>query len=91
MVRHYQPRVIIEIGAGVSSLVLGEAAIKNNNRCLICIEPFPQEFLKNGFPGLHSLIEKKVQDVDLEFFSQLGSGDVLFIDSSHTVKYWRRR
>jgi hypothetical protein len=86
MVRHYQPRVIIEIGAGVSSLVLGEAAMKNNNRCLICIEPFPQEFLKNGFPGLHSLIEKKVQDVDLEFFSQLGSGDVLFIDSSHTVK-----
>ena len=35
---------------------------------------------------MHSLIEKKVEDIDLEFFSQLESGDVLFIDSSHTVK-----
>ena len=86
MVRYYQPRLIIEIGAGVSSLVLGKAAMKNNNRGVVCIEPFPQEFLKRGFPGLHSLIEKRVQDVDLDFFSQLGSGDILFIDSSHTVK-----
>ena len=35
---------------------------------------------------MQSLIEKKVQDIDLEFFSQLRSGDILFIDSSHTVK-----
>ena len=86
MVRNFQPRSIIEIGGGFSSLILGEAAAKNNNSPLICVEPFPQEFLKEGFPGLHSLIEKRVQDVELEFFSQLGSGDILFIDSSHTVK-----
>jgi hypothetical protein len=86
MVRHYQPRLIIEIGGGVSSLVLGEATMKNSNGSLICIEPFPQEFLKRGFPGLNSLIEKRVQDVDVAFFSQLRSGDILFIDSSHTVK-----
>jgi hypothetical protein len=35
---------------------------------------------------LNSLIEKKVEDLDLDFFSQLGPGDILFIDSSHTVK-----
>ena len=86
MVRHFRPRLIIEIGSGFSSLLLGEAAAKNKNSALICIEPFPQEFLKHGFRGLHSLIEKKVQDMDLDFFSQLGPGDVLFIDSSHTVK-----
>ena len=86
MVRHFQPRLIIEIGAGISSLVLGEAIKKNNKGTVICIEPFPQEFLKGGFPGLHSLIQKKVQDVDFDFFSQLGAGDILFIDSSHTVK-----
>ena len=86
MVRHFQPQLIIEIGSGFSSLLLGEAAAKNNSSALICIEPFPQEFLKQGFPGLHRLIEKKVEDIDLEFFSQLHSGDVLFIDSSHTVK-----
>jgi hypothetical protein len=86
MVRHFQPQLIIEVGSGFSSLLLGQAVTKDNNGGLICIEPFPQEFLKHGFRGLHSLIEKKVQDMDLDFFSQLGPGDVLFIDSSHTVK-----
>jgi hypothetical protein len=86
MVRYFRPQLIIEIGSGFSSLLLGQAAAKNNKSALICIEPFPQEFLKQGFPGLHRLIEKKVEDIDLEFFSELHSGDVLFIDSSHTVK-----
>jgi hypothetical protein len=85
-VRHFQPRLIIEIGGGFSSLLLSEAAVKNNDSNLICIEPFPQEFLRQNFLGLRSLIEKKVEDVDLDFFSQLGSGDILFIDSSHTIK-----
>jgi hypothetical protein len=86
MVRHFQPRLIIEVGSGFSSLVLGEAIAKNKSSALICIEPFPREFLKQRFPGLHSLIEKRVEDVDLDFFLKLGHGDILFIDSSHTVK-----
>ena len=86
MVRQFQPRLIIEIGSGLSSLLLAQAAARNGNSALICIEPFPREFVRKGFPGLRSLIEKKVQDIDLEFFSQLESGDLLFIDSSHTVK-----
>ena len=86
MIRHFQPELIAEVGSGWSSLVLGQAAAKNKNSALICIDPFPGDVLRKGFPGLRSLIEKKIQDIDLEFFSQLGSGDVLFIDSSHTVK-----
>jgi hypothetical protein len=86
MVRHFQPRLIIEVGSGFSSLIAAEAAAKNRSSALICIEPFPREFLRQRFPGLNSLIEKKVEDLDLDFFSQLGPGDILFIDSSHTVK-----
>jgi hypothetical protein len=88
MVRHFQPRLIIEVGSGFSSLVLGQAAAKNKSSSLICIDPFPHEFIRksNSIPALRSLIETKVQDVDVEFFSQLESGDILFIDSSHTVK-----
>ena len=85
-VRHFKPRTIIEVGSGFSSLILGQAAERNKTSSVICIEPFPREFLREGFPGLRSLIEKKVQDIELEFFSQLESGDILFIDSSHTVK-----
>jgi hypothetical protein len=88
MVRHFQPRRIIEVGSGFSSLVLGQAASKNKSSALICVDPFPHELIRksNTIPALQSLIETKVQDVDVEFFSQLESGDILFIDSSHTVK-----
>jgi hypothetical protein len=86
MVRHFQPRSIVEIGSGFSSLILGEALTKNNKPNLVCIDPSPQDFLRHNFPGLDSLIEKRVQEVDFDFFSQLNSNDILFIDSSHAVK-----
>jgi hypothetical protein len=88
MVRHFQPRRIIEVGSGFSSVVLGQAAARNKSSSLTCIDPFPHELVRksNSIPALRSLIETKVQDVDVEFFSQLESGDILFIDSSHTVK-----
>jgi hypothetical protein len=86
MVRHFRPRLIIEVGSGYSSLVMGEAGARSDACPLICVEPFPSDFLSKGFPGLKSLVTKKVQEIDLDFFSQLHSGDVLFIDSSHTVK-----
>jgi hypothetical protein len=86
MIRHFQPRLIIEVGSGFSSLVAAEAIARNGGSELICIDPFPLDFLRKGVPGLHSLVEKKVEDIDLEFFSQLHCGDILFIDSSHTVR-----
>jgi hypothetical protein len=86
MLRHFQPRLVVEVGSGFSSLLTGEAVRRGNKTELICIEPFPREFLRQGFTGLRSLIDKKVQDVDLAVFGQLECGDVLFIDSSHTVK-----
>ena len=87
MVRHFQPRTIIEVGSGFSSLVLGQAAAKNKRARVSSVSShFRASFFARDFPGLQSLIEKKVQDIDLEFFSQLESDDILFIDSSHTVK-----
>jgi Methyltransferase domain len=86
MVRHFQPELIAEVGSGWSSLVLGQVAAKNKKSALICIDPFPSDVLRKAVPGLRSFMEKRIQDIDLEFFSQLGSGDILFIDSSHTVK-----
>jgi hypothetical protein len=85
MVRHFQPRMIIEVGSGYSSLVLAEGASKTDTS-LICIEPFPSDFLSKGFPCLKALVTKKVQEIEVDFFSQLEAGDILFIDSSHTVK-----
>jgi hypothetical protein len=86
MVRHFRPPLIVEVGSGYSSLLMGEAGAKNDACPLVCVEPFPSDFLSKGFPGLKYLVTKKVQEIDLNFFSQLQSGDILFIDSSHTVK-----
>lgn len=86
MVRHFKPNTIIEVGSGYSSLIMAKAAVENGNSPLICIEPFPLDFLKKGFPGLHSLMQKRVEEIEHEFFSQLEAGDILFLDSSHTVK-----
>lgn len=87
MIRHFKPQTIIEVGSGYSTFVSAKACIRNrNNTKLICIEPYPNETLKQGFPGLTDLIPKKVEDVDLDVFSRLESGDILFIDTSHVVK-----
>jgi hypothetical protein len=74
------------VGAGFSSLVSAQAALRNAHTELICIEPYPSVIQKEGFPGLTSLIPKKVQEVELNYFEELDTGDILFIDSSHVVK-----
>jgi len=86
MVRHFQPQLIIEVGSGYSSLVIAEAAAKTNGCSLICIEPFPSDFLSKGFPCLKALVPKKVEEIELDFFAQLEAGDILFIASFHTMK-----
>jgi hypothetical protein len=86
MIRHFRPRTIIEVGSGYSSLFSARAATKNGNCDLICIEPYPRDFLRKGIPGMSTLIAKQVQEVEHSFFSRLQTNDILFIDSSHTIK-----
>lgn len=86
MVRHLRPALVLEVGSGFSSRLTALAARRNGNTRLVCIEPYPDDVLSAGFPGLTSVVPKKVQDVELDFFQQLTAGDVLFIDSSHVVK-----
>jgi predicted O-methyltransferase YrrM len=86
MIRHFRPNIIIEVGSGFSSRISAQAAIKNGYTKLICIEPHPDDILRSGFPGLTSLIVKKVQEVEVDYFNVLNAGDILFIDSSHVVK-----
>jgi hypothetical protein len=86
MVRHFQPIMIIEVGSGFSSRVSAQAAQTNDHTELFCIEPYPDDMLSSGFPGLTSLVPKTVQEVGLELFQQLGANDILFIDSSHVAR-----
>jgi predicted O-methyltransferase YrrM len=86
MIRHFRPTLVVEVGAGHSSRLSAQAALRNGNTRLVCIEPHPDEVITRGFPGLASVVPKNVQEVELDFFRQLAAGDILFIDSSHVVK-----
>jgi predicted O-methyltransferase YrrM len=85
---HFQPRNVIEVGSGFSSLITAEVNIKhfNCNINFACIEPFPRQFLLNGVPGISQLVQQKVENVPLEYFDKLETNDILFIDSSHVSK-----
>jgi predicted O-methyltransferase YrrM len=90
MVRHWKPRKIIEIGAGFSTLLSAQAAVRNKKDGYPCeltaIEPYPSKTLRDGVPGLTRLWEKNLQDVPMREFEKLGKNDILFIDSSHVLK-----
>jgi hypothetical protein len=84
-VRLLQPRAILEIGSGFSTLVALEAVRRNDSGVVHCIEPFPRPFLqRNQAVVLHM---QKAQALQAEFLNDtLHDGDILFIDSTHTVK-----
>ena len=88
MIRQFHPRRIIEIGSGNSTLLSAQALRENARRGevsgeLVSIEPYADNVLQRGVPGLTELIQSKVQQVPLDRFSALEANDILFIDSSH--------
>jgi hypothetical protein len=91
MIRYFKPKKIIEIGSGFSTYISARAALMNKekdvvNTELIAVEPFPNDTLKRGFPGLSALIQKPLEQVDLDLFLSLEANDILFIDSTHVLK-----
>lgn len=89
LIRAYQPKRIIEIGSGYSTLMAVRATAKNQEadaayRCEhICIEPYERSWLeKTGV----TVVREKVETLPMSFFSQLEDGDILFIDSSHIIR-----
>ncbi|HEX8136029.1 MAG TPA: class I SAM-dependent methyltransferase [Pyrinomonadaceae bacterium] len=90
-IRHFRPKRIVEIGSGRSTQVAAAACLRNAKELgeaphLTAIEPFPAPLLEAGLPGLSELIVDKVQNVDLNLFTSLEAGDILFIDSTHALR-----
>ena len=84
LIRQLKPRRIIEIGGGYSTRIAGKALAANQSGRLTCIEPHPGDRLNGA--RVH-LVTKRVEELDVSFFSALEPNDILFIDSSHTVKF----
>jgi len=91
MIRYFQPKRILEIGSGFSTYLAARACLLNTKETGVkteyyVIDPFPNDTVKKGFPGLSTLIQKPVEQVPLEPFLQLDENDILLIDSSHVVR-----
>jgi hypothetical protein len=89
MVRHLKPANIIEIGSGFSTLMALKAIEKNKSEnadysCkMMCIEPYEMDWLEKTEA---IITRKRVEDIEMSFFEQLGKNDILFIDSSHIIR-----
>ena len=89
-IRALCPDTIVEIGSGTSTAVMLRAASLNEQEGqtkpkIVAVEPFP----KPSFQDLKEdviHIEEVCQKVPQSVFNQLKEGDLLFIDSSHSVK-----
>ena len=87
VVRHFKPKIIIEVGAGQSSLIIHAAMKLNSAEGYIgrhtIIEPFENAWLEKLGA---TVIRERVELVEFSEFMQLDAGDILFIDSSHVVR-----
>jgi predicted O-methyltransferase YrrM len=85
-----RPARVVEVGSGFSTAVLLDEADRSQLDVEVtCIEPYPQRLLglmRDSDRERVTLHRKPVQDVPLDVYNQLGSGDILFIDSTHVVK-----
>jgi hypothetical protein len=87
LARSLQPRRVVEIGAGWSSLLLARALARNETPCdVTLVEPYPNEELLSALPGEWEVHERPLQRTDLAMFERLSAGDILMFDGSHCVR-----
>lgn len=87
-IRAVRPKKVVQVGAGVSTaimlLALGDEHASSH---IVAIDPFPTPLLEKAHAeGKIELRKEGAQETPPEVFTGLGPGDLLFIDSTHTVK-----
>lgn len=84
MVRDARPQRIVELGSGHSTRFLARAVRDGTLSCRItAIDPAPRSAI-DGLPEV-AVVRSTVQDAGLTPFEKLGTGDILFVDSSHIL------
>ena len=91
MIRHLKPKRILEVGSGCSSCVILDTNELFCGNSIVCsfVEPFPERLLSLIKKGDHTnirIFRERVQDISLDQFRELGSRDILFVDSTHVSK-----
>jgi len=90
MLRYVRPRRIVEVGSGFSSALILDTVDRYLPEAEVTfVEPYPElleSLLRPGDDERVAIHRVPVQDVDLDVFTSLERGDVLFIDSTHVSK-----
>lgn len=91
MIRHLQPKKIIEVGSGYSSCATLDTneIFFDNSISTTFIEPHPELLLSlitEDDRNRIKVIPQRLQDVPLSEFQALAANDILFIDSTHVSK-----
>jgi hypothetical protein len=86
IVRRFEPQRVLELGSGYSTLIIREALARGGpgggSDVLRTYDPYRSDLL----PPDAVVSPVRAQDVPEHEFRELADGDVLFVDTSHTVK-----
>ena len=91
VIRQFKPRSVIEIGSGQSSRVIA-AALRRNlaesgvQGLHVVVDPYPDKVLDEEAFFATEVVPQRVELLDTSFFSTLREGDILFVDSGHSVR-----
>lgn len=91
MLRHFEPKRVIEIGSGYSSALMLDTNeyFFSGSIDLTFIDPYPKRLLKllskEDISNNH-IIQQNVQKTNLDNYLSLVENDILFVDSSHVIK-----
>ncbi len=87
---YFRPNRIIEVGSGFSTYAILDTnrIFLNSQARITSIDPHPELLVSLATKSRKALtiIENKLQDVDLEVFDHLSAGGILFIDSTRVSK-----
>ena len=92
MLRIFKPARLTEIGCGFSSAVTLDTNefYLDGSMELKFVEPNPERFysiMKPADKERVTLKTKTLQEIPLDFFDDLEANDILFIDSTHVIKF----
>jgi hypothetical protein len=91
LIRARKPKRVVELGSGFTTLLIGEAARRNlaDGDAIehLAFDPFPRAQIFGEQPPPPTVFEPlPATEVPPERLAELESGDILFVDTTHTVK-----
>jgi hypothetical protein len=92
MIRALRPARIVELGSGFTTLLINLAcrriASEGGSTSHTAFDPYPRAHILGDAPLTAPSVVKPVPatEVPMQVFEELEAGDVLFVDTTHTVK-----